>query len=106
MIQDILFWQTKGGGVELEIYYPQWRRIHKPIDRHYTLLDSLSKLLEGTLHWLIIHYAILLDNFYMHNYSLACSDTNCTMDKWLSRLDASGWLTNVRETLNCACVVN
>ncbi|OXA56682.1 myotubularin-related protein 9 isoform X2 [Folsomia candida] len=73
--------RTKGGGVELEIYYPQWRRIHKPIDRHYTLLDSLSKLLE------------------------ACSDTNCTMDKWLSRLDASGWLTNVRETLNCACVV-
>lgn len=27
------------------------------------------------------------------------------MDKWLSRLDASNWLSNIKETLNCACLV-
>ena len=27
------------------------------------------------------------------------------MDKWLSRLDASGWLTHVKSVLCCACVV-
>lgn len=45
--QAIFDWQSKGGGFELEVYYPQWRRVHKPIDRHYNLLDSLAKLMEG-----------------------------------------------------------
>lgn len=39
--------RTKGGGFEPEVHYPLWRRVHKPIDRHSTLLDSLSKLMEG-----------------------------------------------------------
>ncbi|CAL8144055.1 unnamed protein product [Orchesella dallaii] len=73
--------KSKGGGFELEVYYPQWRRVHKPIDRHHNLLDSLSKLME------------------------ACNDTSCTMDKWLSRLESSGWLTNVASVLNCAALI-
>lgn len=39
--------RSKGGGFELEMYYPLWKRVHKPIDRHSTLLDSLSKLIDG-----------------------------------------------------------
>lgn len=39
--------RNKGGGFELEMYYPLWKRVHKPIDRHSTLLDCLSKLVEG-----------------------------------------------------------
>jgi len=27
------------------------------------------------------------------------------MDKWLGRLESSNWLANVRDTLNCACLV-
>lgn len=34
----------------------------------------------------------------------ACNDPSCPMDRWLSRLDSSNWLTNVKETLNCACL--
>lgn len=73
--------KSKGGGFEHEMFYPQWRRIHRPIDRHHILLEGLTKLVE------------------------ACNDTICTMDKWLSRLDSSNWLSNIRETLNCACLV-
>ena len=73
--------QSKGSGFEIESHYPQWRRIHKPIERRNSLLDSLSKLIEG------------------------CLDTGSSMDKWLSRLESSQWLSHVKETLNCACLV-
>ncbi|KAL1132090.1 hypothetical protein AAG570_010048 [Ranatra chinensis] len=73
--------KSKGGGFEAEAHYPQWKRIHNPIDRWPTLLDSLTKLVE------------------------ACNDTNSSMDRWLSRLDSSNWMTQLRDTLNCACLV-
>lgn len=73
--------RTKGGGVEPEVHYPLWKRMHKPIDRYSILLDSLMKLVE------------------------ACNDTNCSVDKWLSRLDSSGWLSHVTDVLTCACLV-
>ena len=28
------------------------------------------------------------------------------MDKWLSRVESSQWLSYVKETLNCACLVS
>lgn len=103
MIQDILFdWQSKGGGFEMEMYYPQWRRIHKPIDRHYNLLESLAKLVEGNFDGGFHFCSSITEICFVLP---ACNDTTCSMDKWLSRLDSSGWLTNVRDTLNCACVV-
>ncbi len=46
-LQVVFDWQSRGGGFELEVHYPQWRRVHKPIDRHHSLLDSLAKLMEG-----------------------------------------------------------
>lgn len=45
------------------------------------LLDSLSKLIE------------------------ACSDTACSMDKWLSRVESCGWLSHIKDVLTCACLV-
>lgn len=73
--------KARGGGYEVEVNYPQWRRSHKPIDRRHVLLDSLTKLIE------------------------ACNDTSSSMDRWLSRLESSNWMTHVKDTLNCACVV-
>lgn len=35
----------------------------------------------------------------------ACNDTTLYMDKWLSRLDASNWMSHVKDTLDCACLV-
>ncbi|XP_063863247.1 myotubularin-related protein 9-like isoform X1 [Scylla paramamosain] len=73
--------QLRGGGYEPELHYPNWRRVHKPIDRHHMLLDSLTKLMDGV------------------------NDTNSGTDKWLSRLESSNWMNNIKETLNCACLV-
>ncbi|XP_054724545.1 myotubularin-related protein 9-like [Uloborus diversus] len=73
--------RTKGGGFEPDVNYPLWKRMHKPIDRYFNLLESLTKLVE------------------------ACNDNSCSVDKWLSRLESSGWLTNVKDVLTCACLV-
>lgn len=72
--------QTKGGGFEPEVHYSQWRRINQGIDRRHALHESLIKLIE------------------------ACTDTNSSTDKWLSKLDSSGWLSNVKEVINAACM--
>ena len=68
-----------GGGVELEAHYPQWRRIHTRIERKQAFHDSLIKLVE------------------------ACNDNS--MDKWLSKLESSNWLTHVKDIITSACVV-
>ncbi|CAE1331437.1 MTMR9 [Acanthosepion pharaonis] len=72
--------QTKGGGFEPEVHYSQWRRINQAIDRRHVLHESLIKLIE------------------------ACTDTTATTDKWLSKLDSSGWLSNVKDVINAACM--
>lgn len=65
----------------MEMYYPQWKRINSPIDKVTALLESVSKLVE------------------------ACNDPNLSTDKWLSKLDSSNWMTNLKDSLNCACLV-
>lgn len=34
----------------------------------------------------------------------ACNDQSQNMDRWLSKLEASNWLTHVKETLTTACL--
>ncbi|XP_074847586.1 myotubularin-related protein 9 isoform X1 [Carettochelys insculpta] len=72
--------RAKGGGFEQEVQYPQWRRIHKSIERYSILQESLIKLVE------------------------ACNDQSHNMDRWLSKLEASNWLTHVKEILTAACL--
>ncbi|KAJ7395891.1 Myotubularin-related protein 9 [Pitangus sulphuratus] len=72
--------RAKGGGFEQEVHYPQWRRIHKGIERFNILQESLIKLVE------------------------ACNDQSHNMDRWLSKLEASNWLTHVKEILTTACL--
>lgn len=45
-----IFFFLSGGGFEIESHYPQWRRVHKPLEKYSTLQESLSKLLEGNFH--------------------------------------------------------
>lgn len=56
--------QLRGGGYEPELHYPNWRRVHKPIDRHHVLLDSLTKLMDGK---------ILIDSSLLCNISFRFS---------------------------------
>ncbi|XP_069053931.1 myotubularin-related protein 9 [Lepisosteus oculatus] len=72
--------KARGGGFEQEAHYPQWRRIHKAIERSNILQESLIKLVE------------------------ACNDQSHNMDRWLSKLEASNWLTHVKEILTTACL--
>ncbi|XP_069831917.1 myotubularin-related protein 9 [Dendropsophus ebraccatus] len=72
--------RAKGGGFEQEAYYPQWRRIHKAIERFNILQESLIKLVE------------------------ACNDQSHNMDRWLSKLEASNWLSHIKEILTTACL--
>ncbi|KAG1666790.1 Myotubularin-related protein 9 [Nymphon striatum] len=73
--------KTRGGGFESEVHYPQWRRICKSIERYPLFQDSFCKLVE------------------------ACNDTSSGMDKFLSRLENSDWLSHIKDILNCACLV-
>ncbi|KAF5906531.1 myotubularin-related protein 9, partial [Clarias magur] len=72
--------KTRGGGFEQEANYPQWRRIHKAIERSNFLQESLIKLVE------------------------ACNDHSNSMDRWLSKLEASNWQSHVKEILTTACL--
>ncbi|XP_010881417.2 myotubularin-related protein 9 [Esox lucius] len=72
--------KARGGGFESEANYPQWRRIHKAIERSSVLQESLIKLVE------------------------ACNDQSHNMDRWLSKLEASNWQTHVKEILTTACL--
>ncbi|XP_023655830.1 myotubularin-related protein 9 [Paramormyrops kingsleyae] len=72
--------KARGGGFEQEANYPQWRRIHKAIERSNILQESLIKLVE------------------------ACNDQSQNMDRWLSKLEASNWQTHVKEILTTACL--
>ncbi|TKS76058.1 Myotubularin-related protein 9 [Collichthys lucidus] len=72
--------KARGGGFESEANYPQWRRIHKALERSNVLQESLIKLVE------------------------ACNDQSHSMDRWLSKLEASNWQTHVKEILTTACL--
>ncbi|XP_068089329.1 myotubularin-related protein 9 [Hyperolius riggenbachi] len=72
--------RARGGGFEQEAYYPQWRRIHKTIERFNILQESFIKLVE------------------------ACNDQSHNMDRWLSKLEASNWLNHIKEILTTACL--
>ncbi|XP_058060249.1 myotubularin-related protein 9 [Anopheles bellator] len=79
-------WGGKGksGYTETDQHYPQWKKVTRPIGQFSSvssLLDSFQKLME------------------------ACNDVQCSSDKWLSRLELSGWLGYVLNALNAACVI-
>lgn len=79
---------TTGGktkwSCENEQHYHLWKKFIRPIGSFghpSSYLDCFSKLIE------------------------ACNDTSSTTEKWLSRLESSGWLTLVLNSLNTACIV-
>ncbi|CAH3123333.1 unnamed protein product [Porites lobata] len=73
--------RTKGGGVEPESHYPQWKREYQNIERYTALNDSIAKLAEASL------------------------DPKLSMTSWLSKLESSSWLDYVQSILSTACHV-
>lgn len=77
-------WGKKNSNIENDQHYSQWKKVTRPLGNlssASTLLDSFTKLME------------------------ACNDINCSSDKWLIRLENSGWMGYVLNALNTACVV-
>ncbi|XP_026484817.1 myotubularin-related protein 9 [Vanessa tameamea] len=76
--------QNKGGGTESAANYSQWKiynRSMDDVDNQQQLAESFSKLIE------------------------VCVDREVSCDKWLSRLESSGWPESVRNSLHTACIV-
>nr|XP_061823945.1 myotubularin-related protein 9-like isoform X1 [Nerophis lumbriciformis] len=67
-----------GGGFESKSCYNSWRRLHRHMERGKTLQESLIKLAE------------------------ACADKSHNMDRWLSKLENSKWLSHVQTALSTA----
>lgn len=90
-------WGTgRGSGrPEPDLHYPQWRKITRPI----TVQSIVGAGSSGGMP----HIGATLEA--LSRLVDACNDTACTTDRWLGKLDASGWLTLVLNTLNTACVV-
>lgn len=77
-------WGKGKSNTETDLHYSQWKKVNRSIGNvssPASILDSFAKLIE------------------------ACNDTGCTTDKWLSRLESSGWLSLVLNSLNASCVV-
>ncbi|KAB5561928.1 hypothetical protein PHYPO_G00012120 [Pangasianodon hypophthalmus] len=70
-----------GGGFESKSFYRPWRRLHRHMERGKVLQESLIKLVE------------------------ACGDSSHNMDRWLSKLENSKWLTHVHSALSTAGLV-
>ncbi|XP_059376349.1 myotubularin-related protein 9-like isoform X1 [Carassius carassius] len=70
-----------GGGFESKSFYRHWKRIHRHHERGKVVQESLIKLVE------------------------ACSDLSHSVDRWLSKLENSKWLSHVHSALSTAGLV-
>lgn len=94
--------KNRGGGYEPEAFYPRWRRVHKPIDRHATQLESLHILISCV-------YEAQQQSVETSATSAVSADGTASskhsVSYWLQHLINSNWLSHVKDTLNCACLV-
>ncbi|XP_041828840.1 myotubularin-related protein 9 isoform X3 [Melanotaenia boesemani] len=67
-----------GGGFESKACYERWKRLHRQMEKGKALQESLIKLVE------------------------ACGDESHNMDRWLSKLENSKWLSHVQTALSTA----
>nr|XP_033813214.1 myotubularin-related protein 9-like isoform X2 [Geotrypetes seraphini] len=72
--------RMRGGGTEAKANYAHWKRLHRPLERGRSLQESFIKLME------------------------ACNEQSQSMDRWLSKLEASKWLSHVKDSLSTACL--
>ncbi|XP_037343490.2 myotubularin-related protein 9-like isoform X1 [Pungitius pungitius] len=76
--QQALQARITGGGFESKSGYGSWKRLHRQMERGKALQESLVKLVE------------------------ACGDESHNMDRWLSKLENSKWLSHVQVALSTA----
>ncbi|XP_061157209.1 myotubularin-related protein 9 isoform X1 [Syngnathus typhle] len=67
-----------GGGFESKSFYSNWKRLHRHMERGKTLQESLIKLVD------------------------AYGDKSPNMDRWLSKLENSKWMSHIQTALSTA----
>lgn len=98
-------WGKNKSNLETDQHYSQWKKVTRPlgnISSVSNLLDSFTKLIEGLFTLIYPNFKKLIK---IIKFFLACNDTKCNSDKWLLRLENSGWLGLVLNSLNAACIV-
>ncbi|KAM5182405.1 myotubularin-related protein 9-like [Mantella aurantiaca] len=70
--------RSMGGGTENKDWYPNWKVLYRPLERGPALQNSLTRLVA------------------------ACYEPCLEINRWLTRLRTSHWMTHVREALNIA----
>ncbi|XP_075051314.1 myotubularin-related protein 9-like [Mixophyes fleayi] len=70
--------RSAGGGSESKDRYPKWRVLHHPLGRKHALQSSLTRLVG------------------------ACYEPYLGMSRWISRLQASHWMSHIKEALSTA----
>lgn len=73
--------RVTGGGFESKSCYSCWKRLHRQMEKGKALQESLIKLVE------------------------ACGDESHNMDRWLSKLENSKWLSHVQTAISTAGLV-
>lgn len=99
-------WGKGKSNTETDQHYTQWRKVSRPIGNLSSvssILECFAKLIDGKTQreWVEFRLCFIMQ-FICY---IACNDTSCSSDKWLSRLESSNWLTLVLNSLNAACVV-
>lgn len=100
---------SKGGGYETDANYPLWKRVNRHLERPEALQSSLNKLVDACCGASSASQNGNGGNSNGANGGNGNGNTNestMTVDKWLSKLDASSWLNNMRQALYLACCVS
>ncbi|XP_053310738.1 myotubularin-related protein 9-like [Spea bombifrons] len=73
--------QSAVGGTKKQSRYPNWKLLHRPLERGRDLQESLTRLVA------------------------ACYEPSPGMGHWLSKLQACRWMSNVQEALRTAGLI-
>ena len=70
--------QAKGGGIEPEAHYPQWKKMYCNLERPQAMMESYAKMVE------------------------ACAEYDGT--SFFGRVNDSGWMGHVMDLLRASCL--
>ena len=73
--------RSKGGGIEIDFNYSQWKKIFHGMMKNSVQEESLVRMVD------------------------ACLDTSSNSEKWQSKLESCNWLSIVKDGLAAACLV-
>lgn len=86
--------KSRGGGYETDSNYPLWKRVNKHLDRYDQLQSSYARLAET-----------FVNGSGNNSGIVGGSGGNDEDTDFLSRVEATNWLQNVRQCLHAAAMV-